>query len=71
MSIISKDYTVTLEDKGQLIEVTINADSINEAVASGISLSEAINDVEQDAFQRAIYRGLMTENAIIVASERD
>ncbi len=63
-----RDYSVTLTDAStRTAEVSINADSIREAMAYGSSLEGARHDVEQNAFQNAIARGEIAADCWIAA----
>ena len=63
---IRTDYAVTLEDRtGRRVPVYINADSITELMATGLSEDRAAEEVEQNAFQNAIARGEISEDCWI------
>jgi hypothetical protein len=66
-----KDYEVNLIDStGKTARVYINSDSIKEAIKSGISEAIATEQVEQNAFQNAIARGDIGEDAILALQHR-
>jgi hypothetical protein len=57
------DYSVTLKDgSGKTLVVYINGASVDELVATGVSLERAKDDVEQDRFWAAIDRGDIAED---------
>ncbi len=62
--IIGLDYSLTMQDStGQRVTLNINADSIRELVATGMSLSQATEEVEGNAFSNAIARNEINEDA--------
>lgn len=57
------DYSVTLQDRtGKTLVVYINGASVDELVATGVSLERAKEDVEQDRFWAAIDNGDIAED---------
>ena len=59
-----KDYSLTMKDgQGRTVELFINGDSINEAVASGMSEDHAREEIESNAFGRAIFNREIGEDA--------
>jgi hypothetical protein len=52
------DYSITMQDStGRTVELFINGESINEAVASGMSEDRAREEIEGNAFGSAIFNG--------------
>ncbi len=50
-----RDYTITLQDNaGRIVALSINADCITEAIASGYSFEQAREEIESNAFGNAI-----------------
>lgn len=63
-NIIGLDYSLTMQDStGQRVTLNINADSIRELVATGMSLSQATEEVEGNAFANAIARKEINDDA--------
>ena len=57
------DYSVTLKDHtGKTLVVYINGASVDEFVATGMSLERAKDEVEQDRFWAAIDNGDIAED---------
>lgn len=57
------DYSVTLKDRtGRTLVVYINGASVDELVATGVSLERAKDEVEQDRFWAAIDKGDIAED---------
>lgn len=67
------DYTVTMMDYSGLRSVVlhINGDEINEKVANGYSLAEAVESSESNQFERAIADGRISDNAYLHARSTD
>jgi hypothetical protein len=65
---VPKDYTLTMRDKaGRIVELYINADTINEMVDDDYPLYAVREDVESNAFARAIADGLIGEDAWVLS----
>jgi hypothetical protein len=63
-----KDYSIKMQDgSGSVVDLFINADSISELIASGMSAGRAQEEVESNAFANAIYRGEIGADAWAVA----
>jgi selenocysteine-specific translation elongation factor len=63
-NIIGLDYSLTMRDStGQRVTLNINADSIRELVKTGMSLSQATEEVEGNAFANAIARKEINDDA--------
>jgi hypothetical protein len=62
------DYSIKMTDRTcRVAVICINGASIDEQVADGYSLSEAVENVEGNAFQNAIARGEINDDAWICA----
>lgn len=64
-----KDYSVHLTDStGGIVKINISADAIRDVMRSGSTLDRAVDDVEQNAFQNAIDKGLIGPECWVYAS---
>lgn len=61
------DYTVKMQDDaGRVCNLHITADNLEFLVASGLSLEEAQEGAETNAFWNAVKEGQIGENAWVV-----
>ena len=62
----TRDYSITLQDgTGRTHELCINGADIDEAIKAGSTKAEAVEGVEGNAFAKAVYGGLIGEDAWI------
>lgn len=63
----TKDYAITMQDStGRTCVLSINGACIDERVADGYSEDHAREDVESNAFEKAIARGDIGADATMV-----
>jgi hypothetical protein len=61
------DYAITLQDEsGRRAILSINGDSIKEAIYNGVDPDKAVEQAEGNAFENAIARGLIGSDAWLV-----
>lgn len=64
---MTKDYTIKMQDiSGRICEVFINGTCIDEQLATGASLTEATEGVENNAVEIAIRQGLIGSDAWLI-----
>jgi len=63
----TKDYSVTVQDKaGRVAVLSINGASVDECVETGLSLAEVCEQLETNAFWRAVREGEIDETAVLI-----
>jgi len=63
-----KDYSITMRDStGRIVILNINADTIVELTNDGYSLEQAQCCVQDNEFQNAISKGIIGDDAYIIA----
>jgi hypothetical protein len=63
----TKDYAVTVQDKqGRIAVLAINGASVDECVATGLSLAEVCEQLETNAFWLAIREGEIDDSAVLI-----
>jgi hypothetical protein len=63
----TKDYSVTVQDKqGRIAVLAINGASVDECVATGLSLAEVCEQLETNAFWLAIREGEIDDSAVLI-----
>jgi hypothetical protein len=66
----TKDYSVTVQDKqGRIAVLAINGASVDECVATGLSLAEVCEQLETNAFWLAIREGEIDDSAVLIDTE--
>ena len=63
----TKDYSVTVRDnRGRIAVLAINGASVDECVATGLSLAEVCEQLETNAFWRAVREGEINARAVLI-----
>ena len=63
---MTKDYSIKMQDStGRIATIGINGASIDEIVATGLSLSEAVQAIEDNSFEVAIRMGEIGADAFL------
>ena len=63
---MTKDYSIKMQDStGRIAIIGINGASIDEMVSTGISLSEAVQAIEDNSFEVAICMGEIGADAFL------
>lgn len=66
---MTKDYRITLEDDtGKTCSLSINGDSIDEAIKAGYPLDIAMEQAENNAAENAIARGDIGATCFLVST---
>ncbi len=66
---MTKDYRITLEDDaGRTCSLSINGDSIDEAIKAGCPLDIAMEQAENNAAENAIARGDIGATCFLVST---
>ena len=63
---MTKDYSIKMQDStGRVAIIGINGASIDELVATGLPLSEAVQAIEDNSFENAIRMGEIGADAFL------
>ena len=63
---MTKDYSIKMQDStGRIATIGINGASIDELVATGLPLSEAVQAIEDNSFEVAIRMGEIGADAFL------
>jgi hypothetical protein len=68
---MTKDYSITMQDStGRIAVIGVNGASIDEMVATGLSLSEAVQAIEDNSFEVAIRMGEIGADAFLAPTNK-
>lgn len=71
MARFTNDYGIILRDKsGRIVTLSIIGACIDDLIKDGYSKSEAVESVEGNAFQNAVARGEIGDDAVIISAKQ-